>query len=760
MKNNASTSLLLLICVMSFLISCTETNSNENKIGVVKHYKVDLVTDTIITELSSEDSITFKEVLELSSTPEFTQTYKKPVFPIDFKLTKPIEELKLFEIELKIAEIKARKGAKFDDPYLDAFFRTKKWYQPITWDSTYQVKLDKDEKEITKLLEAQKKELASKLTVKKADGAKIYDIEKVYNYKAVTHFDSVLYSELATKNFVFINENQQSIKNALTDSRKTVLPNFITTDFIGYFVFEHIKAAKEDWLTSVYTVNSLKLFKALKDALKVRELEIEESSLESILCTNAKDFVEVSLQLQSLEYKDERLTPEINRIKAAKTKEKSEIFHSVIDYSMFKTNSNEILLKKWLENNVLPFEMAFYLAKVISSDTNLLTQFEELRKQQMFWLGKSNSISLDDVIKVILDNEDLQNGNYDIKQIREKVLMKYLGSQKEPQLEKNEVSLTFFPKFVRYEKEIFEQLTHVSRTPTPLRPLPKSLDLMAVLGSKEATKLLSEDYKEITNWKDYSKNLDKAKQKTLNWEDQKSLQILQLNTCKSLFVGAADNAAYAQDQLWKSKRLNTAISLWSATYTSQYQDFSIDTLQLQSKVNYNPEKVFIEQQPNFYKSCIGLLTNIEANSDENSSKVVKENTEQLLLVLTKLVNIVDKQIAKTSLEIHEKTFITNLPYIFKLKELPTINWNSLNEVYSNSFGKVLVGKNQLITVIAVNQIQEKLYITKGFSFLAQEKQNNTILKYPNTELNFLGIPIYNDGAKVIKYLQRDVTRKL
>jgi len=112
------------------------------------------------------------------------------------------------------------------------------------------------------------------------------------------------------------------------------------------------------------------------------------------------------------------------------------------------------------------------------------------------------------------------------------------------------------------DSEIMQQLVEPYK-----RPVPKGLDVMAVLGSRRAQDLLFKTYEEDKNWEGYQAAFDKMKAKFDGLEKgrwQSNMYFGWLWSLKGLLREYSEGyPSFMRNEAWQDKSLSTALGSWS-----------------------------------------------------------------------------------------------------------------------------------------------------------------------------------------------------
>ena len=241
--------------------------------------------------------------------------------------------------------------------------------------------------------------------------------------------------------------------------------------------------------------------------------------------------------------------------------------------------------------------------------------------------------------------------------------------------------------------------TDVKACPPPamreVRGFPRGLDLMALLGSEKAKKILESSGD--TQYTDYEKKFSELKIfiDSLTKEDwSKNLYLNWLYVLKSLNSEFGKGyPTFMQTEAWQDKELNTALASWT--------ELRHDTL-LYVKQSYTiaemggmfepPVVGYVEPVPEFYARLLALtkMTNQGFKDlipqEELEKLMIESGLNRFAEILSKLLNISKKELENTPLNDNEYSFIENFGSISE----DLIRTISGGEVDPEAFKTVLV----------------------------------------------------------------------
>ena len=116
----------------------------------------------------------------------------------------------------------------------------------------------------------------------------------------------------------------------------------------------------------------------------------------------------------------------------------------------------------------------------------------------------------------------------------------------------------------RYQPDaaaLIETVDHKSKV--SLRPCPKGLDWMAVMGLPGAERILTEELKEAQKWPGFAGALDEARRKTADTQWDACMANRWMQSLQTLGDTAQVRPYFMQTPQWQKKILNTALASWA-----------------------------------------------------------------------------------------------------------------------------------------------------------------------------------------------------
>lgn len=272
----------------------------------------------------------------------------------------------------------------------------------------------------------------------------------------------------------------------------------------------------------------------------------------------------------------------------------------LVDYTQFVprghyTNSKELqryfMAMMWFSSNIFEADKDMELLQSLLITHLLYEKTEEkelyrlwgnIYEPTVFYVGVSNDLGPLDYIGIMYKvfNEN-QIHPYDIKNLIDKAKLERVNNliiERYHQKQRIKIEMWGIPQGPQFrfmgqrfipDSYILQRLSTYPQKPgDPFRAFPKGLDVMAVLGSQEAKKILLEEYKEGEFWHEYPNRLDQLMKefRELHPDDwHQNLYYNWLWTLKSLIELSQEfkYPFFMKNETWGRKSLNTALASWA-----------------------------------------------------------------------------------------------------------------------------------------------------------------------------------------------------
>ncbi|MEA4849238.1 MAG: DUF3160 domain-containing protein [Clostridiaceae bacterium] len=208
---------------------------------------------------------------------------------------------------------------------------------------------------------------------------------------------------------------------------------------------------------------------------------------------------------------------------------------------------------------------------LLSEDRKDLERWQNIYEPTSFYVGQSDDLNILDYSKLLAKVYG-DSPNVDRLDDKEKLDLLYEAFKElpEPAISPKYTSVStpagkqFRLMGQRYiaDSEILQELIEPYK-----RPVPKGLDVMAVLGSVRAYDLLFEIYKEDKNWEGYTEAFNRMKMKFDGLKEEKwrsNMYFGWLWSLKGLLKQSGEGyPSFMQTAAWQDKSLSTALGSWS-----------------------------------------------------------------------------------------------------------------------------------------------------------------------------------------------------
>ena len=431
-------------------------------------------------------------------------------------------------------------GRAFQSEDLKAFFANEDWYSEKPDFS--EDMLSAPEKACAGVIKQVEDEQAAKIAALRGKG-RVPDVSLLPNIHLFGTLDPRTRELLQSNGFALEPTREEQLFHIYEKNEYQRIPSFVTADLMlqlyhTFFDFSLRKIEEQNLLpqleTLVAQMYQINATLAGKDApehlVRVRRANAAYFAVAALLLGN-----EIDLSLLDPDTRA-AVDLEMDLLKKHEKRAESNLFPYKIDYSQFiprghYTRSKELkryfLSMMWLGNTLFAFDVDKKFApKVTKEDTNflilraldtahllktgttphgkpLLDLWHAIFNISAFFVGVSDDLTAEQVdemrIQVYGTGLPIDADPAKIDQVRQ------LAIQKNPSRIKlefmgapNGVQFRFMGQRYTPDSEMLQRLSHF-----PNRPLPKGLDVMAVLGSDAARKLLFDVFKEGEKWDEF-----------------------------------------------------------------------------------------------------------------------------------------------------------------------------------------------------------------------------------------------------------------
>jgi hypothetical protein len=606
---------------------------------------------------------------------------------------KSLEGKSLEELYLMRNEIYARHGKPFKVHELNTYFQSQDWYE---LDGDYNdSRISKPELDMAAMIRKKETELL-KNNYLTDNGQKRMNFNNILNKSQFGSFTKEEIEKLTTHGFLVVPAQHEQFFYVYEDNFYKGIASFVTTDSVLQlyhmffnFTLRNLEAEKLlpilKTLTGEMVKNSQKLYKGTKDQ-KVKEAarrNVAFFSVSNFFLTGSSSVTEPSLA--------KIIKNEIEKCEQHSRRENSLIFNPRkdpqikhdVDYTQFiirghYTRSKELGtyfmgmiwfgLNSFVAGQDLDLIQSLIITEQLYSNKigkrRLIDLWEDIYEPTAFYAGVSNDLGPKD-FKSIIDAvfgksprpEDFVNPEK-LKEAREMINERYQKTKIRVEL----VGIPGGPQFrlmgQRYipDSEILQRLSN-----WPERPFPKGLDIVAVLGSESAKKILLEQYKEGETWTKYPDELEKLMGEfgELKPEDWKKNLYYHWIWCLKALIELGRDFQYPffmENEAWELKNVNTSLASWAELrHDVILYDTESGAECGDGEWEPDPPKAYVEPNIIFYKRLGELLsfTREGLKKRELLTKQMEEKFKKFVELVSFLEKVSTKELRNQPLTTQE-----------------------------------------------------------------------------------------------------------
>lgn len=763
-----------LILLAIFCFSCSEKKEEEKKTATDQSYKL----NQPLMKFASYDEgypITTKDIDPKASykTKDYLEYYKDyykdkvqpPPFNFDIDLTgKSFHELRLLR-----AEILARHGFLFMDYVMRSYFNTKEWYQPVFWDENFQIKLTGQEENFIDRVLRVETPLYKNNYIQTA-GYEKANMNNVVNWQQFSDLPDAVKLHLAADGFVINKAKYEQLFHVYDQNYYDYTPSFITTDL--YLQVLHMHISKE--MQSLETKKMYPLLDRLLTELYEASKKDGASATAVLRKAGAWNQTYFAVALSLLKGKKYAVPTgmegsfdfEYTHINDAEKIDRSDFLgDSLMDYTQFiprgnytRSDSLKQYFKcvKWLNSAVIYLDTDERLSSAVEIGYHLAASqtakdaYLKFSNVIGFLAGDENNLSFYHVLKALekykqtTPEELFASSN--LSKIRTSLYA--MDPSKFSPAGANERTIEFLARKkvvftagrYTFDGEILQRLVHVLR-PKPLRPIPKALDVFAVMGNKTAEQILLNTYKEGQNWNGYTDTLNVLKSKFKNFDNWNScVYNKQMEVVLALQQIDAKAPYFMKLPAWQKKSLNTMLASW----TELKHDMVLYVQQPSGAEMGDggeippPQKLsYVEPSIAFWNTCLQFLKLNAEMLEENNvmTSTLQKRNDELLDLCTFLLRISEAELKgqKISADDFERLSFVGGDVerltlnIIESTEAFTSSVNSpdrymavITDVYTYNDQCLQEGVGMADEIYVVVEINGLLYLTRGAVFSQYE----------------------------------------
>ena len=517
-----------------------------------------------------------------------------------------LSKLNLAELRAIRNAFAARQGYAFKDATLRALYNTTTWYNDALWDVSekeettgkkFSPRYTKEQLAFTERIRAREAELR-KLNFKPADSKDVVNMDNLINPFQLKEFDSKLYNMLGRNGFAIVPAEHNQLFHVYEKNDYADFPSFVTTDLylqLFHLYFDCVlRDVEEKHLDSLMIVFSSQMEAEMKTLTSNQDAEVKAAAefdqawfaVASWLFSHDKAPASAATLNVPEAYK-KMVMEEITKAIDAENgySDMLEYFppEEMFGYSLFRPRGHYTRSKvcsryfrgmMWLQtahfgtNKPSKMKQIALIANVFNQQPKLSAIYNKVSEPITYLMGTPDNVTLIQVAnrikemglpieQLLSSRKEMANLTKDIEEIAKR--------QMRIELKKTRGSkyvVDIMPQ--RYQPDAEALITTTDQdSPVSLRPCPKGLDWMAVMGLPGAERILMDELKEAQKWADFPKALTTARKKaaTTPWEACVANQWMY--TLQSLGDTAQSLPYFMQSPQWQKKNLDTALASWA-----------------------------------------------------------------------------------------------------------------------------------------------------------------------------------------------------
>ena len=590
-----------------------------------------------------------------------------------------LSKLNLVELRAIRNAFAARQGYAFKDATLRALYNTTTWYNDALWDVSekeetsgkkFSPRYTKEQLAFTERIRAREAELR-KLNFKPVNGKKVVNMDNLINPFQLKEFDSKLYNMLGKNGFAIVPAEHNQLFHVYEKNDYADFPSFVTTDLylqLFHLYFDCVlRDVEEKHLDSLMIVFSSQMEAEMKTLTSSQDAEVKAAAefgqawfaVASWLFSHDKAPASAATLNVPEAYK-KMVMEEITKAIDAENgySDILEYFppEEMFGYSLFRPRGHYTRSKvcsryfrgmMWLQtahfgtNKPSKMKQIALIANVFNQQPKLSAIYNKVSEPITYLMGTPDNVTILQVAnrikemglpieQLLSSRKEMANLTKDIEEIAKR--------QMRIELKKTRGSkyvVDIMPQ--RYQPDAEALITTTDQdSPVSLRPCPKGLDWMAVMGLPGAERILIDELKETQRWAGFPKALTTARKKaaTTPWEACVANQWMY--TLQSLGDTAQSLPYFMQPPQWQKKNLNTALASWAELkhdailYAKQPM--------LAECGDGGPEppvvKGYVEPNVKFWEKAIALVTRMDKvlttyNLQTEKAKAVYERIKEM-----------------------------------------------------------------------------------------------------------------------------------
>lgn len=512
-----------------------------------------------------------------------------------------VSTLSLLEARVLRNAFAARQGYCFMSGDLRSIFESTTWYGEKMNDRFWNEEEGKapaityTDAEKSFMQKLKDREEALKKQNYEAPNGMMVNIDNLINPFQLETFDPKLKQALAKNAFAIVPGNELQLFHVYERNDYHQFPNFVTTDLflqVFHMYFDCLlKEVEQDKFVPLLT----SYIKQLYDAMTTQASFATDPNVKAAAQYNAAYFAiahalitgennlpvasqYTALIKEEIEHVNEAETTYSTFLGYVPEKEMPKFIYNTYrprgHYTRNDTLKRYFRAMMWLQNAPFGTDMedklqsALLMAQVIGSNDKLKASYLSLTEPITYLMGTPDDVSIMQVYEEIQKSgmklNDLFKNKKKLKQIRESIealAKKQVRIKPKFQLS-SEYKICLMPQRYMPDSEVLLEMVDYDNEPTH-RGEPKGLDVLAAIGISSAERILLQELNEQGRWDQYSKTLEKMKQRMgeIDWNSTVANQWIA--STKSVNAKDAKYPKFMTTPQWEKKNLNSALASWA-----------------------------------------------------------------------------------------------------------------------------------------------------------------------------------------------------
>ncbi len=518
-----------------------------------------------------------------------------------------ISKLNLCELRALRNAFAARQGYAFKDATLRALYSTTTWYADTLlghWDReeiqgrSIPPRYTKAQLDFATRIRAREAELRRR-NFQPEDGRGRVNMDNLVNPFQLKEFDPKLHEMLGRTGFAIVPAEHNQLFHVYEKNDYADFPSFVTTDLylqLFHLYFDCVlRDVEEKHLDSLMTVFSSRMGTELKMlAGSSREAEVRTAAefgqawfaVASWLFSHDEAPGQDTVPDIPENYR-QMVADEIRKVFAGKNtySEMLEYFppREPFAYALFRPRGHYTrsqLCRRyfrgmmWLQtahfgtDKPEKMKQVALIADIFNQRLELQELYGKVSDPITYLMGTPDNITLEQVSGLIRQTglpigKLLQSGKA-MKKLTQEIEKLAQGQMRivMPSARASRYLVDIMPQ--RYQPDAAALIETVdSKSKVSLRPCPKGLDWMAVMGLPGAERILTEELKEAQKWPGFAGALDEARRKTADTQWDACMANRWMQSLQTLGDTAQVRPYFMQTPQWQKKILNTALASWA-----------------------------------------------------------------------------------------------------------------------------------------------------------------------------------------------------